>query len=439
MLFVPIPRLLLFIAGFFAFFVVGHFALQALNHVHPFDCPHYWPLSIFNFRDARPEDLGRTGLLLAALALALPALFRRRFPLPLTLTVGLLLVFGINGIGGVPRGFETPIDGGRKFKSMYYRDALPIKDAGAFLRTFNVRQPRLRVHSRTHPPGAVLLPYALRQVFGDAIAWQAVVMALFSTLVGGAAFYRLLQTLGHDDEAAGYGTLLLFCLPAVNIYFCASIDGVLCALALATLAAHRGAQSAGTQAVATIAFALASFFSFGTAALAGGVIAIDLARRTLHRSVGIFAATAALFLVLKLGWGYDHLAALTTASRLENIHGPRFLWQPYVYAMTRLEDIAEPILFFGPLPFLLLLQGISRIKRWPREDRAVALAIPLATLALFVTGAYHTGETARACLFVTPCLLTIVLHRLPLSRRPLLLILTLAQTVLMQLFGNFFW
>jgi hypothetical protein len=61
---------------------------------------------------------------------------------------------------------------------------------------------------------------------------------------------------------------------------------------------------------------------------------------------------------------------------------------------------------------------------------------------LFLAGAYHTGETARACMFLYPFLL---LPTLPLlagakeTERTLVLALVLAQTVGMQVAGNFFW
>jgi len=65
-------------------------------------------------------------------------------------------------------------------------------------------------------------------------------------------------------------------------------------------------------------------------------------------------------------------------------------------------------------------------------------------LAMFATGAFRTGETARACLFIYPYLLLPVAaqldHQQPdASDRRLLVWLVFGQTLLMQTFGGYFW
>jgi hypothetical protein len=61
--------------------------------------------------------------------------------------------------------------------------------------------------------------------------------------------------------------------------------------------------------------------------------------------------------------------------------------------------------------------------------------------ALFLTGAYRTGETARACLFIYPfLLLPILAAEYPERQRwRWIFAAVFGQTLLMQLFGRYFW
>ena len=59
-------------------------------------------------------------------------------------------------------------------------------------------------------------------------------------------------------------------------------------------------------------------------------------------------------------------------------------------------------------------------------------------IAVLLTGAYKTGETARGCLFIYPYLLLLWTdgQRENLSK---FTFLALTQTAVMQLIGNYFW
>ena len=68
----------------------------------------------------------------------------------------------------------------------------------------------------------------------------------------------------------------------------------------------------------------------------------------------------------------------------------------------------------------------------------------LALIVFFLAGAYYTGETARAALFIYPFIfisLGIYLPKLKptLNQQKLLLTLVFVQTILMQLLGSFGW
>jgi hypothetical protein len=142
-----------------------------------------------------------------------------------------------------------------------------------------------------------------------------------------------------------------------------------------------------------------------TAAFGHGDDPLD-GRRSLLRLTGLFAPLLVLYVGLYLGGGFSYIAALRTATHLENPHGFRLLAEPLSYLSTRLEDVCEIAVFAGPVLLSLILGNAKDfVREHPLGGRL--LVTGLATLAaLFLTGAYRTGETARACLFIFPYLLS---------------------------------
>ncbi|MES2464100.1 MAG: hypothetical protein V4671_26300, partial [Armatimonadota bacterium] len=137
----------------------------------------------------------------------------------------------------------------------------------------------------------------------------------------------------------------------------------------------------------------------------------------------------------------SYLSALQTAARLENPNGFRLLSEPLSYLFTRLEDIAEIAVFLGPILISITSQTVKRL--FQEHSLASRLYLTaLGTLAtLFLTGAYRTGETARACLFIFPYLLLPVItsrYFEPLHRCRIFCAV-FGQSLLMQLFGRYFW
>src|SRR5207244_7060632 len=63
-------------------------------------------------------------------------------------------------------------------------------------------------------------------------------------------------------------------------------------------------------------------------------------------AIAIVVSALAFFTTYRV-WGYDHIQAFLTASRLENRSGFLLLHRPLVYVMTRIEDIAEIVLFLS--------------------------------------------------------------------------------------------
>lgn len=422
---------------------VGHHVLQAVNRAYPFDCPRYWPFSVFDPRVPRVVDCIVALLVFGMGFWGWQAVARRGFSTRSVAALGLLLVLGTNAVQGVPKGFGYPVMGGPKSREQYYQDLWRVESAPGFLRNFNQTQPDLRMHARTHPPGAVLLFYGLQKATGDRPPLMGICIAFFSTLLTVDAMRRLLRNvLNAETDFAGYGTLLLLALPAVQVYYCASVDAVIAALLLWAIAVYAEPPTPRRTAIVFGAFGLATFLTFGSAWAVPVFFFLDVHRRSWPRFMVLMVALVVGYALLYYLTGYNEWAALRTASRLENPDGFRPLVEPRDWALTRLENVSEIAAFFGPFLLVLLCRGLSALRR--ENSFAFALiAVAVGTLlGLFLIGAYHTGETARACLFVWSYLLLpvlAVLRHVSETERRTVFLLVLAQTLGMQLVGTWFW
>lgn len=466
---VPTPPLLLLFSParlvrvFFVFAaVVGGLYLLALvlRYSGVFAGSPFFPVNVFS---PRAQSFG---LVISALVVWLAGvggivwLDRRRkpqrYPVWGVCAVGLLLILGANGLQGVgphrraDRGFAFPVSGKTGANGiLYYHDANSalVVSPTDFIRHFPAIQPRLRDHGRTHPPGAVLLFYALSEATGNRPALIGVFIAAFSVLLSGGSMARLVQAVLPPESApcAGYAALLLLLLSATQIYFCASLDGVVAALLLASVAL---ACEKRTFFAASCVFA-ASFLTFGVVWVVPVLLVLEGRRKTWARLGGVIGVLLVSYLLLYAVFGFNYVAALQTASRLENPHGFRLVTDPIGYAMTRLGDVAEIALFAGPFVVWLAFRGITRLRKTAPDAFWLFASAFLSLGGLFLTGAYRTGETARACIFVYPFLLLPVLAALrkndaknagePNGAEKTLLLLVWTQSVVMQVIGDYFW
>jgi hypothetical protein len=204
----------------------------------------------------------------------------------------------------------------------------------------------------------------------------------------------------------------------------------------------------------TFGLIAASLLTFGAVFLvAVSVIAAAWEAVVLRRwrvAVATTAAIAALAAVLAtLHWcfGYDHVRAFVTASRIENPQGYRALAEPLAFLMTRIEGFWE-IVLFASIGVAAVAADRWRRRRLPggdcpgrvRNDVGAWLACAglLTLVAMFAAGAYRTGETARACLFIYPYLLLSIRG----VRGPALdglIAVAAVQTAIMQTFGGYRW
>jgi len=156
--------------------------------------------------------------------------------------------------------------------------------------------------------------------------------------------------------------------------------------------------------------------------------------------MGLFYAT------LYLATGFDYLAAFRTASALENPGGFMLMTESASYVMTRLENVADIVWYFGPFLLVLSVSGMRLLwQTRTHPDALVTTVLGLLTLAaMFLSGAFRTGETARACLFIVPYLMLPVAAYLqqrgctPHDKR-VLAWLVFGQSLAMQTFGGYYW
>lgn len=399
-----------------------------------------FPISQFEFR------LDFHGWYFIFLFFAGAWLFKKlRWKRELTLWLaGLFLIISGNLMqGDYQKAFLNPFTAS---KVQYYHDAVKIKDAAGWLQQFNTNQPQLLVHSRTHPPFAVLLHYWVMKAFG--VYGLPIVFVLISSLTLLWVF-RILEELNIERENACLLSLLFALTPAFNIYSAASLDAVIASFMTLGLwglirLLKNGPEVFGAAALflGLLTSNLLSFGAFFLIAVSGLFVVLCLfVQRRIGPAVVLFlclAGTVFFLAGIKIGWGYDHLEAFFTASRLENPAGFSLLAAPVQYFATRLENIAEILLFLS-LPCAALLLFPRKLVPPMRKDVIVLVFMGIGILfVIFFTGAYRTGETARTCLFIYPYLF-LFLGRVSRENLEKVILIAAVQTGLMQLLGSYFW
>jgi hypothetical protein len=434
-----------------AILIATHLASQALRDCcfPTADIPPWWPVGVFFPRWHKPfSEPWRTaaalGAVLAYLPIARLALAPRYARLSTVLFGGLLLILASTLVQGSYQGVAGPVGGWLHGGIQYYHDALLVRSAGAFLNDFNFIHPDLAVHSKTHPPGAVLLYYALHELFRS--PWSIGLFLTFaSVLTAGVSFYGLATWFVHSRAALG-ALWIYLCIPATQLYFCSSLDALIAGLCLASVAALLVCKRpllagilSGTLLYVTSMLTFAFLFVVPVA-----IIGERLTRHTSSRSGAMLITFVACHYVVAACTAFDYPSAFLFASRSENPHGWMALGEPINFAFTRIESLMELALFLGPIAAALLWRA-HRFPPQSRERLLVHLALTAygVFLAMLLAGAYRTAETARAAAFMYPFLMLPVAAHLGRMTTHAdvrgVAHLCFAQAVAMQLAGTYFW
>ena len=338
----------------------------------------------------------------------------------------------------------------------YYSDAILINDWKYWLDHFNENQPNLLIHTKTHPPFITLFHYFILFLCNN-ILFLSICFSLLSTL--SFIFIRkiLLLFLGKEYlYRINILTLLFSIIPSVNIYTIVSVDGII--LSFATMSLWGIIKTAIDNKITFksilftfVGLAVMSSFTFGSTFLLGTFGLFSFFQLFKNKStlilklliitcILLFVYFVALYFLLN----YNHIKTFQIASYLENKNGFRGFYQPKVYINTRIEDISEVLLFlsFGYAAVILNAnRKYLNILLSPNSNKInvqLFYSAIFTFLAMLVTGAYATGETARACLFIYPFFL-IILTKCNQITLNIIYFLALFQTFGMQLIGNFHW
>ena len=437
---------------FFGFFWIwNRFQLRVCEQI-PFDCPEFWPISIFELGE--PNDIGypKPVHLAAAVAAVLIFIFsirilrRLNYGLLPVLTLGTALILATNLTHGVENGLRRPINGVPGDRRDYYSQAQLIDSPTDFFREFNAIQRDLLTHSHTHPPTATLLFYYLGALIGET-ALIAVFITMIAAAISGIYLIRLFRR-EFDQKFSHYMVFLFLLTAAVQIYFAASIDALILAFSLGAVVHFTDFESKSSLAWAIVLTIVVSSLTFAVLFLPVVFAGYELwTRRSLKRTIVTVVAVALIYVAVFLLSGFDYLESFLLTSLLENISenssGWRLLWDTVNYSFTRIENVGEIIFFFGPYLTYLLILGILRTRGRPDLMKLALVAMGAVGL-MWLTGAYRTGETVRGAFYVHPYLLLPVAYYVSKKKFSSFYAYTLPsliflQVMVMQLVGNYRW
>jgi hypothetical protein len=311
----------------------------------------------------------------------------------------------------------------------YHTEAADLDDLSTWLGDYHTRLPEMIGHTQTHPPGPILYYVFWNRMFGSEKG--ADFGGLFLGLLSGLAIpliFVAAKRASNDVGVAFSAALVWAPLPAL-ILMPGAFDSVypLFTLGLIVLwvpaawdASLRAAAGFGALLAAALFFThsllvLGAFF--GLLGLVPLVSAADRGARLsrLARSSAVaLAVCGGLFVLAKVFWGYDHLAALQASIRIQE--GLSQAWDR-PWRLTVVWDIYDFFLASGwATAALVALFCIRWAKGGLNETQRLrwfALAA-LATLAIVDLSGLLRAETARVWLFLQP--LTIILAGAELNR-----------------------
>lgn len=329
----------------------------------------------------------------------------------------------------------------------YYTDAIVIKDASVWLRDFSKNMDQFQMHTKTHPPFITLLHYWILNISN--LETLAIVFFGIGCL-SFPIFYQILVYLDFEKARRKWMLLLFAAIPSVNIYLLVSIDALVLTSTMIFLLGfakifHQKKIDIGAFLLIVIGLIVSNMLSFSGLflfAFIGFFSFYFVTRGTLSFLwLGLMCGVVFLlfFFLMYLMTGYNQLETFFLASKSENPNGFLLFHKPFIYLMTRLEDVGEILMFLSFGFLAVLFSRKTKMQIFGVRDINVLFFSAISAIsAMLLTGAYITGETARACLFLIPYFL-ILLKDLNSYQFKILFYLCLFQTFGMQMIGNFYW
>lgn len=332
----------------------------------------------------------------------------------------------------------------------YFHDVIQIKNGYDFIAHYNTIQDTLTMHAKTHPPFAVWIQYILYTFFNKSVLGLSIGLSVLG-LMSFIPLYKILTYFNLEKSRKNLLIIIFALIPAVNIYSIVSIDAVFLFFSLiflyGTLLISKSTKINWFGILVTvIGFTLANSITFsGTflACIAAILSIFDLIKHKNYYPLYNFIIVGILFLIIlfisNILLDYNHIEAFLNASKLENPNGFRGFEQPLVYIFTRIENISEILLFlsFGFFAYLFIPKNLNL------QKQDISFYLPIiafgSLLLMFLTGAYGTGETARACLYIYPFFLLLLIRIATVQTLLNIAYIALFQTFFMQMVGDYFW
>lgn len=278
-------------------------------------------------------------------------------------------------------------------RNQYLNSIYQVGDLHNYLSTFTERLPGYNIHTKGHPPGFVVLLWAMDRLGFAGVRWEA---ALIFT--GGAAAVVAVMIAIRDvagDTAARRSAAFLVLTPAAIAWtsgdpFFAGVGAW--AATLVILATGRSGRRRDALAVAGgVLFAWAAFFSYGLVLLAVIPVVIAVWRRTFRPLAIAGGVTAAVTLAVWGGTGFAWWEGLA-ATRVQYFHGVGGR-RPYDYFL--LGNIAAFALAVGPATAV----AVARVRQRPL---AVLVGAAVAVVIVADVSGMSKAEVERIWLPFVP-------------------------------------
>lgn len=346
--------------------------------------------------------LGVISLAVAVVAAAVAYAVARRERTAPWVTVGaaaaLLLSFAasVAVVNGSAQAYTDPLQ--RTRPADYQQDVHVVRERGVrpFIRDHPKLMPEFAsVHSRTHPPGPVIVMSVLQSAFPRRLVPRAVTLAILASLVVVPAWFLARHFFG--ERAATIAVFLLAVAPAPALFAFTSMDAVF-AMLIATAGAllFIGLSPRGSGALAFAGGAsvgAVTFMTYGVAIVAAGGALYGALARPPRESVkhlaiagaGLVAALLAMRIVL----GFDLAASFRASYAILADESERSYWY----------------WIFGNLGVWFTFAGVAvaalSIRSAVTERPLYLLALIVPILALDLNHKF-AGETERIGQFALP-------------------------------------
>lgn len=355
------------------------------------------------------------------------------------------LIISVNLLNGVIYGLEHPFT----YHLSSYTELRNIDNIFKFIKNFEAYQlSGANFQYITHPIGAILFFCFLYKIFYFPHI-MSLIIGFMSIGLSGFFIYRVMKRILKNKDLSLNITFLFLVLPAIQIFYLANLYAIVATAFLGVIFYYfhpnRKIRLIGTFIFIIISIALTFMSIFLLIFILLDSLVIRRTKVIFIDFIIIFISLGVVYIFTLLFFDYDYINSFLIASQLENPNGFRLLSNPIDYFFTRIEDILEIIIFFGPFLLILFFRGLKILQE---KDYKVHFYHVLSAIFILITflilGVYKTGETARSANYILIFLLIPIafyFKKYNYSQEELnhLFNFVFIQTFIMQFIGWYIW